>query len=104
LVKRESLTIWIDEKIYQQWHSLSEDDEDKGRSVVYLDIVIETILMLKAVYGLPYRATISLVESIINLMDLSLEVPHYSTISRRSKQLIIALKPLTLKMVKLNQL
>jgi hypothetical protein len=94
LVKRGSLTLWIDEKIHQEWYSLGKDNGDKGRPVVYSDIVIETILMLKAVYGLPYRATIGLVKSIIKLMNLSLEMPHYSTVSRRSKRLSIALEPL----------
>ena len=37
---------------------------------------------------------LGLVESILNLMDLSLEVPHYSTVSHCSKQLTIALEPL----------
>lgn len=94
LVSRGSLTVWIDESVHQEWYASSEDGTGKGRPVVYSDTVIATILTLKAVYRLPYRGAVGLVQSILTLMNLPLDIPHYSTVSRRSKALVVNLAPL----------
>lgn len=56
---------------------------------MYSDLCIETLLMLKVVFKLAYRQTQGFAESLLALMDLTLAVPCYSQIQRRSGTLDI---------------
>ena len=91
LVQRGSLTVWIDEKIHEQWYQEANAEPKQGRPACYSDVLIKAILVLKAVYHLPYRATMGLAQSIFQLMGLNLPLPHYSTVCRRAQQLSVDL-------------
>jgi IS5 family transposase len=84
LVKRGSLTLWISEDIIDWWYGTGHD--------TYSDQAIETMLTIKAVYGLPLRATVGFVQSLFDLLGIPLSVPDYTTISRRSEHLNILLQ------------
>jgi IS5 family transposase len=50
-------------------------------------MAIETSLVVRLIYKLSYRQTEGFLNSIASLLGLSMEIPHYSTLCRRSKAL-----------------
>lgn len=60
-----------------------------GMGVHYSDIAIETTLMLKSVFKLPLRALEEFINSLFQLIDVPLQSPDYSCISKRAKQVNI---------------
>ena len=90
LTQRGSLTIWFDEDALKSWLNHSRSGKP-GRPRSYADACIKTMLVLKAVYHLPQRATQGFVCSLMRLMKLQLPVPHHTTLSRRSASLEVIL-------------
>ena len=58
-----------------------------GGQRVYSDMAIETGLVVRMVYKLAYRQTEGFLHSIALLLGLGIEIPDYSTLSRRSRLL-----------------
>src|ERR1044072_5708393 len=90
LVQRGSITLWISEEVLKKWQS-SERTGKRGRPKEYPDEIIQCILCLKAVYGLPFRAAEGFVKSLFLLQDVDLKVPDYSSLCKRQKHLKITL-------------
>lgn len=91
LVERGAITVWIDEEVLMNWNPQPEGKRKRGGQVQYSDQAIECLLMLKAVYRLPYRQTIGFARSLLNLLDADVRVPDYSLLCKRSKGLAVAL-------------
>jgi IS5 family transposase len=89
LVPRGSLTVWVDQRALDAWHY--HGPAQRGAQFVYSDAAIQCPLTLRAVYHLPLRATQGMAASVFDLMGLDLEVPHYSTLSRRAAELAVDL-------------
>jgi len=85
LVNRGSITIWFDEALQNNWYY--EGQQQRGAQYKYSDACMTSLLQLKAVFGLKYRQLEGFVNSLLVLMGLNLEVPAYSQIDRRSRQL-----------------
>ena len=66
LVQRGSLTIWLSPEAVDSW--LAEKENKRGRPQVYSNEAILCSLMLKAVYGLPFRALRGLLLSLVILL------------------------------------
>jgi len=81
LVNRGSLTLWIDEVVIDRWHQVS------GKGAVYHDDAILCGLCLRSVFGLALRQTQGFLHSLALMLELGVEVPHYSTLSRRASRL-----------------
>jgi IS5 family transposase len=79
-VDQESLDAW-DYQGPAQW----------GGQYVYSDTAIQCLLTIRAVFHLTLRATQGMAQSVIELMGLALDVPHYSTLSRRATDLRVDL-------------
>lgn len=90
LVRRGSLTLWIDHHALAAWIN-ADPPHGRGRPCTYSDLAITCMLMLRAVYHLPLRATQGLAASVIQLLQLTVKVPHYSTLSRRAAHLKVPL-------------
>ncbi|WP_034283815.1 IS5 family transposase [Aeromonas salmonicida] len=88
LVKRGSLTLWMDEQAIKHWHCQTHHGR-RGRGFHYSDRAIETALMLKSVFKLPLRALDGFINSLFQLTDVPLQSPDYSCISKRPKQVNI---------------
>ena len=84
LVNRGSLTFWLDESAIQNWHC-KEHHGGRGRGFQFSDTAIETALMLKGVFKLSLRATEGFMNSLFQLMDVPLNSPDYTCISKRAK-------------------
>lgn len=91
LVQRGSLTVWIDEDVLANWHPEPEGKRQRGGQMQYSDHAIETLLMLRAVYQLPYRQTIGFAQSILDLMGANVKTPDYTLLCKRSAGLEVDL-------------
>lgn len=90
LIQRGSFTVWLDEAMIAQWYT-AEKTGRRGASNTYSDLAIQCALTLKAVYRLPLRATQGFLTSLLQLMDIPLRSPHYSTWCRRQQALEVAI-------------
>lgn len=85
LVNRGSLTIWFSQESIEKWNE--KPSAKRGRPRVYSDEAILCVLMIKAVYKLPFRALRGLMLSMIGLLGLCLKIPCYTRICRRAAEL-----------------
>lgn len=90
LVRRGSLTLWLDEAALTGWVARRRPGR-RGRPYRYSDDAIRCLLTLQAVYHLSLRATEGFVTSLVELLGLALPVPDFSTVARRQAHLAIAL-------------
>ena len=90
LARRGSLTLWVDQTAFDQWLSTSTPVR-RGRPLFYSDAAIRCCLLLREVFHLPLRQTQGLARSLLHLLKLDLPAPHYSLLSRRARQLQVAL-------------
>lgn len=84
LVNRGSLTFWMDDAAINNWYC-KEHHGGRGRGFQFSDTAIETSLMLKGVFKLSLRATEGFLNSLFQLMDVPLNSPDYTCISKRAK-------------------
>lgn len=87
LRRRGDLTVWISEDVQCLWSASRRNS--RGGQQKYSDLAITLCLTLRVVYGLPLRQTQGLMRSVAALMDLDVPVPDFSTLSRRSKGLVL---------------
>ncbi len=90
LVRRGSLTFWIDEQAVAGWHH-EPCVGVRGRPRIYTGTAIECALAVKTVFNLSLRATQGFLASVVKLMGVELPVPDYSTICRRQAGLEVGL-------------
>ncbi|MGL9736209.1 MAG: IS5 family transposase [Symbiopectobacterium sp.] len=86
--QRDSLAFWFDESAIATW----TDSWSWPAALLYSDMAITTVLMMKRVFNLSLRALQGFVESIFKLMSLPLCCPDYSLVSRRVKSVNISIK------------
>jgi len=89
LVQRGDLTMWISSDATDTWKPAPS--EKRGGQRKFSDHAIETALALRLVFKLPLRQAEGFLRSVLSLMDLDLEAPDHTTLSRRSRQLEIQL-------------
>ena len=75
----------VDEEAIANWKA--DKTGKPGGQRVYSDMAIETGLVVRMVYKLAYRQTEGFLHSIASLLGLGIEIPDYSTLCRRSRQL-----------------
>lgn len=86
LVRRGSLTLWLDTQPLQNWHNQKRTGK-RGKPRLYADQAIACALRLGAVYHLPLRATEGLLASLVALAGADVPVPDYSTLCRRRQKM-----------------
>jgi hypothetical protein len=91
LARRGDITLWISEDAIKS--RTPTRSGRRGAPLKYSDLAIETTLTLRLVYGLPLRQAEGFLRSLLQIMKLDLDVPDHTTLSRKSHQLNIALKP-----------
>jgi hypothetical protein len=89
LIARGSLTLWVDEEAVRAWRY--PGPTQRGAQYRYAEAAISGMLTLRAVYHLALRATEGLARSVFALLEVTLPVPSYSTLSRRAADLTVAL-------------
>jgi hypothetical protein len=86
LVNRGRLTVWFDEHAIAGWRNTAPAT-GPGAPRLYADLAIECALVFKSVYHLSLRAAQGFLASVVELMQLTLPIPDYSTVSRRQSAL-----------------
>jgi len=90
LVQRGSLTVWVDADTIAAWHNHQHSGQP-GKPRTYSELAITCMATLQVVYHLPLRATQGLLSSVLQLLGVHLEVPHYSTLCRRRQTIEVSL-------------
>ena len=85
LAQRGSLTIWMSPEAIRSWNA--RPSRRRGGQHRYSDLAIETVLTLRLVFHLPLRQAEGFMTSIFELMDVDLNVPDHTTLSRRGRSL-----------------
>lgn len=89
LVQRGSLTFWLSDDFETTWRPIGA--KQRGSQFAYSAQAIGVMLTVKEVFHLTNRGVEGLMRSIFHLLALSLSVPDHSTLSRRGKDLPVAL-------------
>lgn len=90
LVRRGSITFWFSEDVLEQWHHPNNRPK-VGHPFVYSDTAIECLLVLRELFQLPYRQTEGLGRSLVELMEISLDIPDYTSLAKRAAKLGVSL-------------
>lgn len=93
LINRGSITFWFNEETVQNWNAPKHSGQ-RGRPQIYSDAAILCALILRFVFHLNLRATQGYITSLIQLMGLALQCPHYTLMCRRAQHLKIPLQTL----------
>lgn len=88
LKQRGRVTLWLDEKIQKDW-VIIEKTGKKVASLYYTDKFIEFMVTISKVFKLPLRATEGFVKSLFEMKQINLDVPDYTTISKRKGKINI---------------
>lgn len=90
LVSRGSITFWFDEETLAHWEH--DNAEVKvGRPFTFSDRSIEVLLVLRELFQLPYRQTEGLSRSLLQLMQVDVPVPDFTSLAKRAAKLKIDL-------------
>src|SRR5580698_3098898 len=87
-VKQGNIFIWISEDIEDWWYDQTPQ-RGRGKSKRYSSQSIEYCQTLRFLLHFPLRQTQGYVEGLFRLLSLSLDVPDYTTIGRRTAGLSI---------------
>jgi hypothetical protein len=90
LVQRGSVTFWFSDDVIQQWHH-TNDRPKVGHPFLYSNTAMECLLVLRELFQLPYRQTEGLGRSLVQLMEVALDIPDYTSLAKRAAKLGIAL-------------
>ena len=90
LVQRGSITFWFSDDVIDQWDH-PNDEPKVGRPFVYSNTAIESLLMLRELFRLPYRQTEGLGRSLAKLMQVDVAIPDFTSLAKRAAKLEIAL-------------
>lgn len=90
LVARGRVTIWLEEGTGEVWYNGKRSGK-RGASFTYSAAAIRCVLVIQAVYHQTLRGAQGMMESLFEQMDVGLQVPDYTTLSRRRVQLAVSL-------------
>jgi IS5 family transposase len=90
LVQRGDITLWLSEEAIASWKPAPTGL--RGAQMKFSDHAIETALTLRLVFNLPLRQAEGFLRSLLSLMDVDLEAPDHTTLSRRSQGLEVTLR------------
>lgn len=90
LVKRGDITFWFSDETIQQWEH-ANDRIKVGHPFVYSDTAIETLLALRELFRLPYRQTEGFGRALIQLMQVDVKIPDYTSLAKRAVQMKVSL-------------
>jgi len=89
LVQRGDLSLWISDDAINSWKPAPTGR--RGGQKKFSDRAIEIALTLRLIFNLPLRQAEGFLRSVLALMDVELEAPDHTTLSRRSQSLNVDL-------------
>ncbi len=90
LVQRGDVTLWLSADAIEAWRPVPSGRPGGPRK--FSDLSIETAMTLRLVFRLPLRQAEGFLRSILALMNLNLDTPDHTTLSRRSQRLDLILR------------
>jgi hypothetical protein len=90
LVQRGSVTFWFREDVIRRWRH-ANGEARRGHPFFYSDTAIECLLVLRELFQLPYRQTEGLGRSLVELMEVEIEIPDYTSLAKRAAKLGVSL-------------
>lgn len=82
LVNRGKITFWFSKDLAKCWYN-KEKTGGRGASDTYSNSAIEALQLIRFRFGLTLRETQGFAMSLTELMGISVDVPDYTTLSRR---------------------
>lgn len=89
LRQRGALDVWVDKKVLEQWYAKANGK--RGAQETYSDLAIILTLQIGTVFGQCLRQTEGIVASLFRLMNVDLDIPDFSTLSRRGETITVTL-------------
>jgi len=89
LVGRGDITLWVSPEAIATWAPVGVGT--RGGQQKYSDVAVETALTLRLLFHLPLRQAEGFLQSLFGMMDLELDAPDHTTISRRGQHLDVRL-------------
>lgn len=86
LVNRGDITFWFSEEVLANWKHDNKGFK-VGRPFLYSDAAIETLLMLRELFRLPYRQTEGLGRALVRLMGAEVAIPNYTSLAKRAAKM-----------------
>jgi hypothetical protein len=90
LVQRGSITFWFCEETIDKWRH-DNANPGVGHPFVYSDTAVECLLVLRELFQLPYRQTEGLGKSLVELMQIELDIPDYTSLAKRAAKMGVSL-------------
>ena len=90
LVQRGDITLWLSADAIAAWTPAPSGR--RGGQRKFSNHAIETALTLRLVFRLPLRQAEGFPRSVLSLMQVDLEAPDHTTLSRRSQDLSVELR------------
>ena len=87
LVRRGSLTMWVEQDLITNWNQPPEEKCRRGCPRRYHPDVLIMCLVIRYRFGLPYRQTEGFLLSVLALMGSKLQVPDYSYLCKQAPKL-----------------
>ena len=94
-MQRGDVTLWLSADARDAWRP--SPSGQPGGQQRFSDLAITTALTLRLVFRLALRQAEGFLRSVLSLMDVDLEAPDHTTLSRRSQHLAIELSRLPAK-------
>ena len=89
LRQRGNITVWLSDDAISQWYETDRIYNGSGAPRLYTDFAIITCHEIRLVYKLPLRQCQGFIDSLFQLMDISLSCPDFSVLSKRLGELNI---------------
>jgi hypothetical protein len=90
LVQRGSITYWFSDDVIDRWEH-PNDEPKVGRPFVYSDTAIECLLVMRELFRLPYRQTEGLGRSLVELMQVDVTIPDFTSLAKQAAKLGVSL-------------
>lgn len=90
LINRGQITFWFSPEVLDDWFAAPTGK--RGGQTLYSDVTMEALSVIRFRFGLTLRSTQGFTESLMQLMDIELPVPNYTTLCRRLPKLPVNLK------------
>lgn len=91
LVNRGRIDVWVEKGILEQWFAAHDKKRKRGAKKKYSDKSIEITLQLGQVFHQKLRQTEGLLRTIFKLMKIDLDIPDFTTLSRRGETIRVEL-------------
>jgi hypothetical protein len=95
LVNRGKLTLFITKDFADTWYIEYDKDTPRARGgqAKYSEAAITSLLSLRFIFKLPLRAMEGLAQSLVEIAGVDIDVPDYSTLSIKLRDMKIKLPP-----------